>query len=178
MNKQDLRKKLIKMRDNIDDLYAAGANKIICKKGYNIVKNQITPIAVYIAIGHEVNLKEMIERLLKEGKTLCAPKVKGKTMEFYKFISYDDLKPGPFGVLEPKNSLNPISLKYSVVFVPGVAFGLDGSRIGYGAGYYDRYFAKNDNNVLIGVAYDFQINQIFVADEYDIKMNRIICNDL
>ena len=37
----------------------------------------------------------------KLGKTVWVPKVHGETMDFYEISSFDELKPGAYGILEP-----------------------------------------------------------------------------
>ena len=63
--------------------------------------------------------------------------------------------------------------------VPGVAFDRNGGRMGYGAGFYDRYFKKiNEDNmkkvIKLALAYDFQILEKIPMNEQDVPVNYII----
>jgi 5-formyltetrahydrofolate cyclo-ligase len=58
--------------------------------------------------------------------------------------------------------------------MPGVAFSMDGGRIGYGAGYYDIYLAQHHKSTTAAVCYDFQIVDELPIEEHDIKPDFII----
>lgn len=59
------------------------------------------------------------------------------------------------------------------LFIPGVGFGLDGSRLGRGKGYYDRYLA--DSKALrLGVCWSEQLNQELPVESHDCRMDFII----
>lgn len=67
------------------------------------------------------------------------PRVRGADLEFCE-ARKGALQPAPpWGILEPTEALPPLLLSSVDLFVvPGVGFGRDGERIGYGRGYYDR----------------------------------------
>ena len=58
--------------------------------------------------------------------------------------------------------------------VPGVAFGRDGSRMGMGAGYYDRFLPRAKQAVTVGVAYDCLLQASLPTDEHDVKMQYLV----
>ena len=64
------------------------------------------------------------------------------------------------------------------MLVPGVAFGLDGSRLGHGRGYYDRYLRDNcshsENFYSIGLALHEQIVQDMPMNANDVILNEVI----
>ena len=55
---------------------------------------------------------------------------------------HDQLQKGTFGIPEPRweKSFDPDQL--DLVVVPGIAFDVQGYRLGYGGGYYDRLFSQ------------------------------------
>ena len=65
-----------------------------------------------------------------------------------------------------------------IILTPCLAFDLDGYRLGYGGGYYDKTFSKllkiSHNFISIAIAYDDQkIDQVY-HNEYDKKINYIL----
>ncbi len=129
-------------------------------------------VAFYVPKGNEVQTKGMIERAVKEKKDVLVP-VTNEEISMCGFTSFSDLVPGKFGVPEPKHHV-PKDHLAEVVLVPGTVFGLCMHRIGYGKGYYDKYFKKNPKVFKIGLAYDFQVMDALPRHEHDIPMDLII----
>ncbi len=128
--------------------------------------------AFYIPKGNEVDTKTMIEHAIREGKEVLLP-VTNDEISMCKFTSFFDLAPGKFGVPEPRHHV-PKDHLAEVVLVPGIVFGLCMHRIGYGKGYYDKYFKKNPNVFKIGLCYDFQVMDKLPKHEHDIPLDLII----
>ncbi len=128
-------------------------------------------VAFYMPKGNEVDTKSMIERAMKEGKEVLVPVTNDK-ISMCKFTSFDDMLAGKFGVPEPKHH-EPKDHAADVVLVPGVVFGLCMHRIGYGKGYYDKYF-KESKAFRIGICFDFQLMDNLPTHEHDIPMELII----
>jgi 5-formyltetrahydrofolate cyclo-ligase len=81
---------------------------------------------------------------------------------------------GKFGIREPVESCVAIPPNdLDLVLVPGVAFGLDGHRLGRGKGYYDRLL-QNFTGTKIGIAFDEQIVDAVPSEENDVRMNLIL----
>ena len=58
---------------------------------------------------------------------------------------------------------------------PGLAFTLDGKRLGFGGGWYDRFLASADPKALkLGVAYPWQIVDDLPQEPTDVKLDRIV----
>lgn len=78
---------------------------------------------------------------------------------------------------QPSNEpSNKTSLFNKVMLLPGLAFDRSGNRIGYGAGFYDRYLSTHLDTCFykIAVAFDFQIVDNITADEFDVKVDAIL----
>ena len=59
--------------------------------------------------------------------------------------------------------------------VPGLAFTLDGRRLGYGGGWYDRYLAAAAPGALaLAVAYPFQMLDDLPADAHDRRVSTVV----
>ena len=77
-------------------------------------------------------------------------------MNFFKWSTKDPLTINKFGIPEPvsKKVVYP-----DIILVPLLAYDKYLNRVGYGGGYYDRYFkkiCKIKKIISIGLAYSFQ----------------------
>ena len=62
----------------------------------------------------------------------------------------------------------------ALVIVPGAVFDLQGYRLGYGGGYYDRFMAREPGHETRGLAYDFQVVPRLPVEEYDLPVGKIL----
>jgi 5-formyltetrahydrofolate cyclo-ligase len=86
----------------------------------------------------------------------------------------DDLQPGRFGIMEPRVGCPEVPLKQlDFLVAPGVAFTLDGRRLGRGRGFYDRLLASV-RGIKCGIAFDEQIVDAIPAEAHDIRLDFIL----
>lgn len=131
-------------------------------------------VLFYYPLGKEVSLLAVIKDALVQKKHIAFPKVTGKTMQFYEVCDLGELQAGSFQIMEPDSAhTQPIAWEPDLCFVPGTAFDRKGARIGYGRGYYDRYFADKET-VLAGCAYECQIAGCLPMAAWDQKMAYLI----
>ena len=108
----------------------------------------------------ELDSLPLLSRLWAAARTVGVPVVSGKgDMDFYQVKPGTPLVVNRYGIPEPRRSryLNPLSL--SIVFLPLVAFDDHGTRLGMGAGYYDRYIGRLPvtlRPLLVGLAHEVQ----------------------
>ncbi len=138
-------------------------------------------ILCYAGYGSEVCTKELLEELLRLGKKVFLPRVNGEEMDFYRIVSLDDLEEGYKGIPEPGESctdiFGPDECKddgSTVLLMPGAVFANDGSRIGYGKGYYDRYLNKYDIMNRIALCFSMQVLENIPSDAHDKKASVIV----
>ncbi len=101
-------------------------------------------IFLYASKGSEVDTFGIINRALADKKSVALPRCSGDSkMDFYYISSQNDLEIGAFGIYEPKAAARPARPQDGkLCIVPGLLFGRDGSRLGYGGGYYDRFLPR------------------------------------
>lgn len=172
MTKDKIRKETLKKRKNVterDQKDEKIFKTLINQHFYKSAKSIMT----YISYNGEVDTHNLIEKMLLDEKSLYAPKCISKTeMETHAFKSFLDLSVGAYGILEP---LGDISEDFDLIIVPGVAFSESLHRIGYGAGYYDR-FLKGKKAVTVGLFYEIQKCE-FIADSCDYPLDYIITEE-
>ncbi len=143
----------------------------------NKVFKKAKRVMFYIALGGEVNTKEMIREAKKTGKLICVPVYRKdkETMQPAIFEDHAKLKKGPYGVLEPVTEIMLKPEDLDLVIVPGLAFDKEGRRLGRGKGCYDRFLRKlSENTSSIGLAFDFQVLPLVPTAKHDVSVNNII----
>ena len=93
-------------------------------------------------------------------------------MTFRKIEDLTKLEKGEFDIPEPKDNAQ-VEEKHDVILVPCVGLDNEGNRIGYGAGFYDKYLEKKDL-IKIGLSYSKQIVKTIPISDGDVKMDWII----
>jgi 5-formyltetrahydrofolate cyclo-ligase len=172
--KARIRAHMLNLRDRMSDEERAQKNTSIMKKLLAEEHFQkARTVALYMSKGSEVETREIILKAQEMKKEICLPVVADNNhLELYCFDSFDELKPGKFGILEPVKR-KPPSEEPEVVIIPGVSFGLCMHRLGYGKGYYDRLLARLPS-YRIGICFDFQLVDNLPKHEDDQRMHKII----
>ena len=131
-------------------------------------------IFIYISYASEVHTHALIKALLAAGKTLAVPKiVKSDDMQAETFSSWEDLVPGELGILTPTDS-TPCNGPFDVAITPGLGFTLSGQRMGFGRGYYDKWFAQNKVRHKIALAFEVQLINEMPVEDTDVPMEKIV----
>ena len=171
--KAALRKHLLEKRDSTSfDLMEIHSQKIISKLMKTKVISEAKSIGCYYSIGSEVQTVELITHLLEEKKIVSLPSISNGMMTFRKIEDLTKLEKGEFDIPEPKDNAQ-VEEKHDVILVPCVGLDNEGNRIGYGAGFYDKYLEKKDL-IKIGLSYSKQIVKTIPVSKNDIKMDWIV----
>ena len=87
-----------------------------------------------------------------------------------------DLEPGAWGIREPKLSNEKVEPSViDLIIVPGAGFDLQGNRLGYGGGYYDRFFMLiNPLTPRVALGFECQVISHVPVDKHDVKMSMLI----
>lgn len=140
------------------------------------IKNSDT-IAVTLSNKPEVNTYKLIEELWDGNKRVVVPKCnpKDRSMQFYEIHNFNQLETVYMNLREPivEKTLQVNSEEIDVMLVPGVVYDLDGYRIGFGGGYYDRYLV-NYSGMLISLAFDIQLIEKVPRESHDLPVDLII----
>lgn len=176
-SKQQIRYLLKQQRNSLKQEDSDIYSRQICEKLWSDrILETAKVIYCYYPLGKEVNLLPLAAKLLKAGKQVAFPRTRGENMEFYPVTSLENFKEGAFHIMEPTGQ-SPLQEEAPLVLVPGLSFDLKKNRMGYGRGFYDRYFARFPKSRKIGVAYQFQIVKELPTDIYDIPMDWVITEE-
>lgn len=128
----------------------------------------------YVGHGPEVATAALIDQLGAAGKTLYVPKILGKMgMIACPYLGWADLKPAQLGILTPSGTEGSDG-PFDIALTPGLGFTLSGARLGYGAGYYDRWFAAHSVGVKIALAFEVQIMPEIPTHEFDQPIDLLV----
>ena len=132
----------------------------------------------YSVIPGETDLLPLEKKLTEKNCALFFPRIidrESKVMEFAEATKDGNWTLGPYGLHEPAESQMAIPPQnLDVIFVPGVAYGRGGERIGMGVGYYDRYLQNVKKALRISLAFDFQIHDQLEQNSWDQPVHWII----
>lgn len=187
-DKQDIRKKMMTIRDNIPpDVRQFKENSIRYFLFNNKQLLSAKKVLTYVSFRSEVDTIQIIEELLGLRKDVVVPRIVSHTKSLLPYIVRDigELSRGTYGILEPINDKifnykrQVADTDIDICITPGVAFDEKKNRLGYGKGYYDRYLKplktqKADKFLIIGIAYEDQILISIPHTEEDVKMDIVI----
>jgi 5-formyltetrahydrofolate cyclo-ligase len=148
----------------------------ICNYLLDLISDSET-VMVYTSKEKEVNTVPLITALLERRNPIVVPIIVKEDISLRLSYLKDRavLVPSTFGVPEPIGSEIPADPNdIDTIVLPMLGFDKNGGRIGYGAGYYDRFLSKNLTMQKIGIAYACQEVESLPVDENDIRMNCII----
>lgn len=140
---------------------------------------QAQEILCYVSAKDEIDTRAIISDALKNGKKVFVPKCTEQKgiMFFYRINSFDELKSGRYGILEPTKTTIENEWKQtasnSVCVVPALCCDRAGNRLGYGAGYYDR-FLQNYKGKTVCLCYSRFSDVDLPVDENDIPCDIVI----
>ncbi|MBI2712224.1 MAG: 5-formyltetrahydrofolate cyclo-ligase [Bdellovibrio sp.] len=142
-------------------------------------KTKVLRVGFYRALPSEFNLLEIEMEFRKRRHTVCFPRVVADHgLDFFEIPTPDSprfWKLGSYGVQEPDPALTRVSPEaLDLIFVPGVAFGKAGQRIGRGGGYYDRFLPQASHAVRISLCFDLQLtDESFETNSWDCPVHWI-----
>lgn len=141
--KQSCRRQFIKERAAIDPVKKILIDAQIWKKVVSLNEFKAAEnIFIYAASAEEISTKEIAQSALLKKKRLFYPRVLAEGhMDFLEVKNPEkDLQEGYRGIYEPAPECRIAQRTPDIIIVPGVAFDRDFYRMGYGKGFYDRYF--------------------------------------
>ena len=175
--KQELRKHLKALRNELSPAQVSRSSDKIAQHilACDAYKNAKL-IMGYLAFGKELSVDRVLLQALADGKRVVVPFITSPTeMEAAVFTGMENLCLDRFRircVAEPAVFVDTAAI--DLLLVPGVAFGRDGSRMGMGAGYYDRFLLRAPQAITLGVAYDSLRQEHLPMDEYDIPVQYLV----
>ena len=183
--RESIRVETLRKRENLSPADRAMCSKQIVthviewiQRSENSVEEcSFNAVMVYLSMNSEVETYELVESLLNQGKQVIAPVVDTNSGQLIPKCIQNlekDLVTHRYGMLEP-NVDCPIfpSDQIQLIIAPGIAFDVNGYRLGYGKGFYDRFLPTCPNAVTIGTAFQIQIVEDTYPQPWDIPVQHI-----
>ena len=174
MDKKSERARVLKERNALSTAKRGELNHALCSFLSDFLDSvKVQTIGAFLPIGSEPDISEVLKNWLRAGaaRQVFLPVTEGITL---RFAFWDPAKPlmiGRFSVPEPTSDLFS---EPPLLLVPCVALNKQGYRLGYGAGYYDRYLPRCRNAVALGVAFEAQRVPEAAADGRDRQLDGFV----
>jgi 5-formyltetrahydrofolate cyclo-ligase len=172
--KDELRREMLDMRQTMSEHSVQRGSEGITEKLLSLpcVRHALRLMA-YCAVKNEPDMWAFIYALLDMGKRVALPCITGDDIVAAEYRRGALLQCGAYGIPQPAVSSGCESFEPEIVIVPGVVFDLQCCRIGFGAGYYDR-FLRQSRAVKIGVCYESQLVDNIEAEPHDVCMDYVV----
>ena len=146
----------------------------VCKQldKLNIWKLKHYHIFISILKYNELNTSSIINKLKSEQKIIIVPKISNNELVHIAINDETEFGLNEYGIKEPNDGNHFIIENLDIIFIPLLAFDIEGHRVGYGKGYYDRFLKLTNNSTLkIGLSFFDPINKIQDIDDNDVKLD-------
>ena len=133
-------------------------------------------VGSYVDYNFELSTNSLNKYLIEKNINICLPKINSQSKEinFFKFSTGTKLIKNKYNILEPEVTNEIIFPK--LVLVPLLAFNESGFRLGYGGGFYDKYFSSQEENDItkVGLGFSFQKANEIPIENHDQKLDWIL----
>ncbi len=179
--KQELRRQARRMRAGLDPWWRARATIEAARHALRLVDHRAPrTVAVFSGFGSEIDTSFLIEELLARRLRVLLPLTltAQRRIELRPIQSFpSDCLPGTYGILEPNPMLNPEIVagdEVDLMFVPGLLFTLEGWRLGYGGGYYDRLLREERPGLAVGFGFSMQLAESLPREDWDRPVDMLV----
>lgn len=176
-----IRQQMRERRHAVTESERKEAGRLICK---NLMDQQIRlllhawRVCLYLSTKNEIPTRYIARAVWDAGREVCVPawSVTDKTYKLSAITPTTKLAAGHHGIREPVVRIPILPWDVDAFVLPGLAFDLQGGRLGFGAGHYDGILAKATRHApKIGLCYDWQLcEEPLPQDPHDIPMDWVV----
>ncbi len=150
------------------------AREVGCRVQESALLASYGRLGLYRAHRREISTEVLWQYCKREGKELFFPRLEQGHLSWARVEGPAAWERGPFGILQPTGKALSVELNHlEALIIPGVVFGRDGGRIGWGKGLYDRVL-KGYGGLKMGLAYDFQVVPCVPLAPWDEKIDCLL----
>ena len=142
--------------------------------------SKMKTVLLYFPYKQEIKTNLLHQELLKYSHNIYMPKIFPKSvMKFNLFTSEYSLTKNKYGITEVDNEEYLEPHLFDAMFIPFVGVDVNGFRVGYGGGYFDRALSSLiDSNhrkpLIIGLGCDYQILSKNLSEPHDLRYHKVI----
>ena len=178
--KNKIRKSLLEQGQLLSNEFVLKANSKIQSAVIKKIDIQSSEnILLYFPYKKEVTLDLLIKEFKKYSINIYMPRIISNIeMKFNLFGETNSFTKNKYGIRELDNQdfLHPLA--FDLMFIPFVGVNINGHRLGYGGGYFDRALQnlKKDKNkiLIIGLGYEYQVLKESFGEAHDIQYDIVI----
>ena len=133
-------------------------------------------VLLYSATPIEIETVGIFQNALNSGKKILYPRCLDKGRMTYHYIDdLSQLRPSAFNILEPISTAPEYKSGNSdICIVPALAYDVEGYRMGYGGGFYDRFLSREPDHPTVALCYDFQVMEKIETETFDIPVDVVL----
>jgi len=182
MTKQELRKSYLQKRRELSDEELEVRSGLICDNffaRFDLVAVRFLHLFLPIAKQKEPNTWRIVERVRRDfpSTKILVPRIRTSTntLEHVSLNASSELRENSLGISEPTFGEGHESSEVDLVLVPLLAFDLNGHRVGYGKGFYDRFLKECRADTLrIGISLFDGVLKIDDVDSHDEPLHHCV----
>jgi 5-formyltetrahydrofolate cyclo-ligase len=179
-NKAELRARMVAERQRLHDHQRRRLDRQICAHLLRLLDDRdCVHLAAFVAFKGEPDLAPALEALHHAGRRIHLPVVNDRRMHFFRWTPTTRMRANRFGIPEPVDGQECPPQRLELVLMPLVAFSPSGTRLGMGAGFYDRTFDfclthPESGPMLVGAAYGLQEVDSLPAQSWDVPLDAVV----
>jgi 5-formyltetrahydrofolate cyclo-ligase len=175
--KREIRRTVLAQRDALSSEQQARDSAAIAQRFLGLPEMLSARVVLaFWSFGSEPATAPLIASLVSRGIRVALPRIDGSELTPLGYEPGDDVVATPFGAAHPASGepLDPRDL--DVVLTPAVAFDRQGRRVGYGGGFYDRFFPRARSDATrVGICFEIQLlDGPLPAGHFDLRVGTVV----
>lgn len=195
--KEMLRRYILAQRNSLTAAERADKSTIVCRRLEQLLRDRLEAVArqgrrndtmftvlAFMPVRSEIDIVPFILTCLRRGVPVAVPRTipAERAIMFHRIDHPDEtIESGAYGIREPLIDLPAVTdpMEIGMIIMPGAAFDVQGRRLGYGGGYYDRFLAsvrvgRGELPLIVAPCFDLQVVRRVPVDEHDMKVHMIL----
>ncbi len=173
--KAALRPACLAVRKNIPPAVRAAADAALCRHVAALPAfAEADLLLLYAPVRGEPSLLPLLARAKEAGIPVAFPRCMGVQMHFHPVSDPNEMLPDRFGIPAPAADAPIVkATSKTLCILPGLAAGRDGTRLGYGGGFYDRFLATFAGITVFPI-YECLLYPTLPTEETDRRVDHLI----